>query len=186
MTRNVSVFTSAAALAFATILSGQSPAPAEHPPANDPNYLPRVTPIKPGMAPKMSVKPLPAISRNFRVEFSTGDELMSGMAEFAEKNNLKLSEVSGLGGISSAVVSAYDPEKGAFKRFSIDQKGELVSLQGEITVQNGKPSFHAHVVFVLVDGTVHGGHLVEAHINPVANLFVTEYASPSGEKTSGP
>jgi hypothetical protein len=31
-------------------------------------------------------------------------------------------------------------------------------------------------------GTVHGGHLVEARINPVANLFVTEYDSPKTEK----
>jgi uncharacterized protein len=158
-----------AALAFG--LSGQST------PTDDPNYLPRVTPINPGMAPKMKVDPLPAVpSRTFRVNFSKGDELMSGMTEFAEKNNLKMSEVRGLGGISSAVVSVYDPEKGAFKRFNIDQKGELVSLQGEITVQNGKPVFHAHVVIVLVDGTVHGGHLVELHVNPVANLFVSEYA----------
>lgn len=125
----------------------------------------------------MKVEPLPAVpSRSFSVHFSAGDELMSGMTEFAEKNNLKISEVRGLGGISSAIVSAYDPTKGAFRRFNIDQKGELVSLQGEITVQNGKPSFHAHVVFVLVDGTVHGGHLVEAHIDPIANLFVNEYA----------
>jgi predicted DNA-binding protein with PD1-like motif len=29
----------------------------------------------------------------------------------------------------------------------------------------------------LVDGTVHGGHLVELHVNPVANLFVSEYDS---------
>jgi hypothetical protein len=70
-----------------------------------------------------------------------GDELMSGMTEFAERNNLETSEVHGLGGISSAVVSVYDPEKGAFKRFNIDQKGELVSLQGEITAQNGKNRF---------------------------------------------
>jgi hypothetical protein len=91
---------------------------------DDPNYLPRVTPVKPGMAPKMKVDPLSAgPSRTFRVTFSTGDELMSGMTEFAEKNNLRISEVRGLGGISSAVVSAYDPEKGAFKRFNIDQKG---------------------------------------------------------------
>lgn len=164
-------------LALAIVVIGQSTAP-EHTAVNDPNYLPRVTPIKPGMAPKMKIEPLPAApSRNFRINFSAGDELMSGMTEFAEKNNLKLSEVRGLGGISSAIVSAYDPEKGAFKRFDIDKKGELVSLQGEITVQNGKPSFHAHVVFVLVDGTVHGGHLVEAHIDPIANLFVTEYDS---------
>lgn len=164
--------------ASACALSAQS-APPEHAPIDDPNYLPRVTPIQPGMAPKMKVDPLPAVpSRSFLVHFSAGDELMSGMTEFAEKNNLKVSEVRGLGGISSAVVSAYDPEKGAFKRFNIDQKGELVSLQGEITVQNGKPAFHAHVVFVLVDGTVHGGHLVEAHINPIANLFVNEYDSP--------
>lgn len=168
--------------AFALGLGAQS-GPPEKAVIDDPNYLPRVTPIKPGMAPKMKVDPLPALpSRTFRVNFSTGDELMSGMTEFAEKNNLKISEVRGLGGISSAVVSAYDPEKGAFKRFNIDQKGELVSLQGEITVQNGKPVFHAHVVFVLVDGTVHGGHLVEAHINPVANLFVNEYDSPKTDK----
>jgi uncharacterized protein len=161
------------AFAFAVGLSAQTAAPVD-----DPNYLPRVTPIKPGMAPKMKVEALPAVpSRTFIVHFSAGDELMSGMTEFAEKNNLKISEVRGLGGISSAVVSAYDPEKKAFKRFDIDRKGELVSLQGEITVQNGKPVFHAHVVFVLVDGTVHGGHLVEAHIDPIANLFVSEYDS---------
>jgi uncharacterized protein len=172
-----------ASLAIAFMLSGQSSAPLEKVPIDDPNYLPRVTPIKPGMAPKMTVQPLPAVpSRTFRVNFTTGDELMSGMTEFAEKNNIKLSEVRGLGGISSAVVSAYDPEKGAFKRFNIDQKGELVSLQGEITVQNGKPSFHAHVVFAMVDGTMHGGHLVEAHISPVANLFVSEYDSPKADK----
>jgi uncharacterized protein len=166
------------ALAATLVLSAQS-GPPERTTVDDPNYLPRITPIKPGMAPKMKVDPLPAVpSRSFSVHFSAGDELMSGMTEFAEKNNLKLSEVRGLGGISSAVVSAYDPEKGAFRRFNIDHKGELVSLQGEITVQNGKPSFHAHVVFVLVDGTVHGGHLVEAHIDPIANLFVNEYDSP--------
>jgi uncharacterized protein len=159
-------------IAFGLVVSAQSA-------TEDPNYLPRITPIKPGMAPKMKVDPLPtAPSRNFEVHFSAGDELMSGMTDFAEKNNLKVSEVRGLGGISSAVVSAYDPEKKAFKRFNIDQKGELVSLQGEITVQNGKPSFHAHVVFALVDGTLRGGHLVEAHIDPIANLFVTEYDSP--------
>jgi len=165
--------------AFALALSAQSAAP-ERTTVDDPNYLPRVTPIKPGQAPKMKIQALPAApSRSFLVNFSAGDELMSGMTEFAEKNNLKISEVRGLGGISSAVVSAYDPEKGAFKRFNIDQKAELVSLQGEITVENGKPRFHAHVVFVQVDGTVRGGHLVEAHINPIANLFVNEYASPS-------
>jgi uncharacterized protein len=166
------------ALALSLTLNAQS-GPPDRATIDDPNYLPRVTPTKPGMAPKMKVDPLPAVpSRTFYVNFSTGDELMSGMTEFAEKNNLKISEVRGLGGISSAVVSAYDPEKGAFKRFNIDQKGELVSLQGEITVQKGKPVFHAHVVFVLVDGTVHGGHLVELHVNPVANLFVSEYDAP--------
>jgi len=164
-------------LGFALVLSAQSAAP-ERAVVDDPNYLPRVTPIKPGQAPKMKIQALPAApSRSFLVNFSAGDELMSGMTEFAEKNHLKLSEVRGLGGISSAVVSAYDPEKGAFKRFNIDQKAELVSLQGEITMQNGKPQFHAHVVFVQVDGTVRGGHLVEAHINPIANLFVNEYDS---------
>jgi len=135
------------------------------------------------MAPKMMVEPLPdAPSRSFRVIFHAGDELMSGMTEFAVQNNLKLSEVRGLGGISAAVVAALDPGKGAFRRFNIDQKGELLSLQGEITVRDGKPVFHAHVVFVLLDGTVHGGHLVEAHIDPVANLFVHEYDSPKSDK----
>ena len=156
-------------IGFALVLAAQ----------DDPNYLPRVIQVKPGLAPKMNVVPLPAApSRNFRVTFATGDELMSGMAEFIEKNGLKMSEVRGLGGVRSAVVSAFDPAKNAFKRFNIDQKSELASLQGEITLQDGKPVFHAHVVFVQLDGVVHGGHLVEANIYPLANLFVTEYDAP--------
>ncbi len=59
-------FACAAALAFAFLLSGQSSAPAQRASVDDPNYLPRVTPIKPGMAPKMKVDVLPALpSRTF-------------------------------------------------------------------------------------------------------------------------
>lgn len=61
MNRKLAIcFAGAAALAFAFLVSGQSSAPAERAPVDDPNYLPRVTPIKPGMAPKMKVDVLPA------------------------------------------------------------------------------------------------------------------------------
>jgi predicted DNA-binding protein with PD1-like motif len=126
-----------------------------------------------GLAPGMKVVQLGKSPRVFEVTFAKGDEIMSGMTEFAEKYHLKTSPVTGVGAFSSATLAWTDQEKRLFKKIPLDSGAEF-TFTGDITVRNGKPNFHAHVMCALGDGTVKGGHLIDGHIGLIAEVFVTE------------
>src|SRR4051794_31232353 len=67
----------------------QSPAPE--------GYVPRGTRPQKGLAPGMRVADLGKGARTFRVNFAKGDEIMSGMTEFAEKYHIRNGHFTGLG-----------------------------------------------------------------------------------------
>ncbi|CCF82969.1 conserved hypothetical protein [Nitrolancea hollandica Lb] len=50
----------------------------------------------------------------------------------------------------------------------------MLSLVGNITLDQGEPKIHAHVVVGRPDGTTLGGHILEAHIRPTLEVFVVE------------
>ena len=56
----------------------------------------------------------------------------------------------------------------------IDQKCEAVSLVGNISVRDGSPYVHIHVVVSFADGSTRGGHLIDAHISPIAEIVIVE------------
>jgi predicted DNA-binding protein with PD1-like motif len=86
--------------------------------------------------------------------------------------------IIGLGGFLTATLGWGDPANGfAFKKTAIDQKCEVVSLVGNISLRDGKPYVHIHVVVSFSDGSTKGGHLIEAHISPIAEIFVGETES---------
>jgi predicted DNA-binding protein with PD1-like motif len=108
------------------------------------------------------------------VNFTTGDEILSGLTDLAKKEGITSAQITGLGGLSSAVLAFGDPSIGAmvFKLIPIDEKSELVSLDGTISVSNGRPSVHLHAVVALSDGTTRGGHVLELYVSPVAEVSI--------------
>ena len=89
---------------FAASAARAAPAPVRDPP---PGYLPR-TPSPPakGLAPGMQVTDYVPTGKVWRVKLSPGDELMSGMTDFAIAHGIKTASFTGLGGFSSAELSA--------------------------------------------------------------------------------
>ena len=47
-------------------------------------------------------------------------------------------------------------------------------MTGDITLYKDEPKVHAHVVVGKEDGTAHGGHLLEAIVNPTLEIILTE------------
>ena len=129
--------------------------------------------VRPGLAPGMKVTQVGKAPRTFEVVLTRGDEVASGMTEFAQKYHLKASQVTAVGAFSSATLGWGDPERKAMKLIPIDSEVEVV-LNGNITLNDGKPVFHAHVICAFADGTTKGGHLLDARIGIVMQAFVTE------------
>jgi len=138
-----------------------------------------------GLAPRMKGEQLPTTaSRTFEVMFGPGDEIMSGLTEFAEKNHITSGYISGIGGLATATLGWGDPQKGGVKTIPVEQKCELASFLGNISMERGKVYVHAHAVVSFPDGSTKGGHLIDAHANPFVEIYIVTTDSP-GTASSG-
>ena len=132
--------------------------------------------FRPGSAPGLKVTDLGRSSgHTYRVNMVKGDEIISGLLEFAEKNHIKNGHFTGLGAIDKATLRWSDPVNKGSKKTEINEEAEVVSLVGSITTdKDGKAAVHAHTVVALADGNTRGGHLMSAQVSIIAEIFVTE------------
>jgi len=139
-------------------------------------YVPRGTRPGKGLAPGMKVTDLGKGGRTYRVNFVKGDEILSGLTDFAEKYHIKNGHFTALGAINPGLFGWSDVERGlGQKKIPLTQEAEIVSLLGSITTDaQGRANVHAHGSVALSDGTVKGGHWWEAHVSIIAEVFVTE------------
>jgi len=162
-----SFFAAAAATALAGFAAAQAPASAPLPDG----YM-RAPGVAKGLAPKMRVTETTTTAHVFDVAFTTGDEILSGLTDLAIKHNITSGYITGLGGLSTALLGFGDPPINAFRRIAVDEKSELVSLTGHIQTREGVPTVHLHAVLALKDGSTKAGHVFEARVAPLAEISV--------------
>jgi predicted DNA-binding protein with PD1-like motif len=138
--------------------------------------------VKPGQivakdaAPGMKVKLLNETGRGhkvFLVVFNRGDDVLSGLTAFAEKNNITFAHFTGMGALSSTRIGCYDRAKEMYHIIPVKGQAETVSFIGNITLFNGKPIVHVHLAVSQSDGLVHGGHLFQGIVWPTLEIMVT-------------
>ncbi len=152
----------------ATQSSAQQPTPE--------GYVPRGTRPGKGLAPGMKVTDLGKSARTYRINMTKGDEIMSGLTEFAEKYHIKNAHFTAVGAINKGLFGWSDVERGlGQKKIELNQEAEIVSLMGSISMDSqGRSNVHGHGTVALADGSVRGGHWWEAHVSIIAEVFVTE------------
>jgi hypothetical protein len=112
--------------------------------------------------------------KTFVLIFDTGDEVASGLLDFAKDHHLDSSHFTALGAFSDVVVGYFDWTKKEYKRIALPEQVEVLALVGDIALNQGEPKVHAHVVLGKADGTAHGGHLLEAHVRPTLEVVLVE------------
>lgn len=112
--------------------------------------------------------------RTFVLVLATGDEPVRALTAFAKEQGLGGSQVTAIGAFSRAVVAYFDWSDKQYRHIRIDEQVEVLSLVGDITVENAAPKVHAHVVLGKADLTAHGGHLIEASVRPTLEMVITE------------
>jgi predicted DNA-binding protein with PD1-like motif len=105
---------------------------------------------------------------------SSGDEASGCLSSFARDHQLHASHFTAIGAFSSAVVGYFDWEKKDYQKIAIDEQVEVLSLIGDVSLGNGEPKIHAHVVLGKSDGTAHGGHLLSGNVRPTLEVVLTE------------
>jgi predicted DNA-binding protein with PD1-like motif len=115
--------------------------------------------------------------RLWAVVLATGEEVMSGLADWARAHAVTACGFSGIGAFSRATLGFFDPERRDYDRLEVDEQVEVLALTGNVALHDGEPKLHAHVVLGTRDGSARGGHLLAAHVRPTLELLVR--ASPA-------
>lgn len=112
--------------------------------------------------------------RTFVVVLGTGDEVVSSIQSFAVAQRLSASHFTAIGALSGAVVAFFEWSSRQYRQIRIDEQVEVLSLIGDIALDEQKPKVHAHIVLGKPDASAHGGHLIEAFVRPTMEIVLTE------------
>ena len=110
----------------------------------------------------------------YAIVLDVGDEVIASLSDFAREHQLEASDFTALGAFSSARLGFFEVERKAYREIPVEEQTEVLSLIGNITLDEGKPKVHAHVVLGCADGSTRGGHLLAGHARPTLELVLTE------------
>src|SRR4051812_29290981 len=112
--------------------------------------------------------------RTVALVLDTDDEAIARLASFAVDYRLAASHFIAIGAFSRAVVAYFDWPTKQYRHTTVNEQVEVLSLVGDIVIEDDLPKVHAHVVLGKADATAHGGHLIEGHVRPTLEIIVTE------------
>lgn len=147
-------------------------------------YVTPTDPPQPGKAPGAKVRLLSTngATKNYIMVLSPGDELMSGLAAFAEQYQVKYAHYTGFGDATSAKFGWFEASRKMFKSVPVNEPSEVTSMTGDISLYKNKTLAHTHLSTAIQDGSVHGGHLFELIVGPTFQVIITVEPTPIYKK----
>jgi predicted DNA-binding protein with PD1-like motif len=98
------------------------------------------------------------------VRLERGEEIHRALVDLAGKRGWKGGVITGIGAVEEVEVGFYHLDRREYEHRSLPGIHELLSLTGNLSLKDGKPFLHAHVVLMGMDFQVSGGHLFRARI----------------------
>ena len=102
-----------------------------------------------------------------------GEELFDQLINYAKHNNLSSAWLSGLGGCEGLTIGYYDLEKKDYKWQEFDQRLEIISLTGNMTIVDNEPFWHIHGVFSDENYRSISGHVKMLRIGLTCEISIT-------------
>ena len=98
------------------------------------------------------------------VRLEKGEEIITALSEFADKQKIKGGFVYGIGTVNNLTLGYYDTEKKDYLKKTFQADFELASLMGNISLLKGSPLVHAHIVVSDSNFGTLAGHLFSGMI----------------------
>ena len=105
------------------------------------------------------------------IRCEVGEDMLSALTSFVEEENITSASLQVLGALKRARLGIFENGKYEY----IDHEGalEIAAGVGNVSVKEGKPFVHCHLMLSDNKGTVFGGHLMEGCIvHPTAEIHL--------------
>jgi uncharacterized protein len=110
----------------------------------------------------------------YAVVLDTGDEVIGELGKFVREQEVEAASLTAIGAFSRAVIGYFEWKTKQYKKISVDEQVEALSLLGDVAVGDQGPTLHLHTVLGKADGSVVGGHLIEAYVRPTLEVILIQ------------
>jgi len=91
-------------------------------------------------------------------------DLIQSIIELARSKGIEAGSFTAIGALKRAKLGYYHQKNRRYREMMIESPHELVSCIGNVSLSEGKPFVHAHVVLADEKGNTKAGHLLEGVI----------------------
>lgn len=115
------------------------------------------------------------ISDNWLLRFEIEEDFLESLSAWAQANGVKSGFFNGVGGAKSTSLGFYDVSQKQYHFQELDSFLEVVSINGNLTQNNGQFKIHAHAVLSDDQLRTYGGHVQKLVVGGTLEIFFTPF-----------
>lgn len=115
-------------------------------------------------------------------KLSHGGDLLEEITDVCGKHNIRLGRVEAIGAVQKARLAYYHQRAHEYRFFSVDKAMEIVNFTGNISLRDGAPLVHAHVILSDETGNTYGGHLAPGTVVFACEFLLEVFEGPVFER----
>jgi predicted DNA-binding protein with PD1-like motif len=111
--------------------------------------------------------------RPYVLRLDPGEEVITTLEGWLAEQQIHLGYFVAFGGFEGVQLQYFNIHSRQYEKRNADQQLEVVSLLGNIALQDGRPKIHAHCIVADEHDQTYGGHLGSGIVKPVLEVFLT-------------
>ncbi len=88
-----------------------------------------------------------------------GEDLITSIEDFCKDASIQMATFSVIGAVSSVTIGSYDQKQQVYVTSMEKSPLEIINCTGNVSLKDGNPIIHAHIVLCDEQGKTIGGHL---------------------------
>lgn len=112
------------------------------------------------------------IDSTYIIRIDRGEEIVSSLLDFCEKQNIQSGSVTGIGAAENIELKYYIVGQQKYTSKIFEGEHEISALIGSVTRMDTKPYLHLHITIGNKQFQSYSGHLGRAVISGTCELFI--------------
>lgn len=112
-----------------------------------------------------------------------GADLYEELGAIVRREKIRLGRIQALGATTHARVAYYDQNTKTYNPIEFPGGMEILNVHGNVSVRDGEPFVHAHILLGDPAGKIFGGHLLPGTTLFACEVFIDELEGPPLERT---
>ncbi|QTA92363.1 PPC domain-containing DNA-binding protein [Desulfonema magnum] len=111
-------------------------------------------------------------------------DIITSLEDFCKENSIQMATFSLIGAVTSFTIGAYDQKQQVYVTFTEKAPLEIVTCTGNVSLKDGTPFIHAHIVLGDEQGKTFGGHLFSETLIFAGEIDLQEFTGKPLERVT--